>query len=33
MSIHFDQDLVDCIFCTAMCALIAFVFLWGMKEE
>lgn len=33
MSISLDQDLLDCIFCTAMCILMGLVFLWGIKED
>lgn len=33
MSTYFDQDLVDAVFTVTMCALIAVVFMWGMKQE
>lgn len=33
MSISFDQDLLDYIFCTTMCVLMGLVFLWGIKED
>lgn len=33
MNTSIDQDLLDCIFCTAMCILMGLVFLWGMKQD
>lgn len=33
MSISIDPDLLDCIFCVALCALASFTFLWAMRDN
>lgn len=33
MSIHVDQDLLDCIFAVTMSALIGITFLWGINQN
>lgn len=33
MNISFDQDLLDCIFCTSMCILMGLVFMWGIHQN